>query len=378
VVWLNVDIQDERYRDMYGAHRTLVDRAASGMQDTWTAAAWLSSKSLGVAKYAARALLGGACPIDELAAVRALGAATASEAALAERLRAGGLVEALAAAILPELQKLVAAGAVTGVELHGKFVQEGKAFTMQYGDLSTFFGGLEAKIGAPNPKVRETMEREHTNSSDSQDEFTAGNYGVKTTPQKEWWFVVEPDKEGVKWPVEEKLRGTAEGRSRMRVPMPLAMLLKRLGEVNTRLEKIKEPKLELVEGFGARLYTGPMCAARRTQPARAYTRQHQHICARDLHTTTSPPPHHHHLTTHTPSLFTTCTPPAHRHLTTYTPPPHHLHTTTSTPPQHLHTTSPLTHHLITHTPPPHHLRTTTLPPTHHNLTTYTPPPSTYT
>jgi hypothetical protein len=60
---------------------------------------------------------------------------------------------------------------------------------MKYGGLSTFFGGLEAKIGAPNPKVREAMEAEHTEALDSKDEFTADNYGITTTPQQEWRFV---------------------------------------------------------------------------------------------------------------------------------------------------------------------------------------------
>ena len=121
-MWLDVDMQDARYRDLYGAHRALVDRAASGMQDTWTAAAWLSSESLGIAKYVAEALLGGARPADELAAMRALGTATTSEAALAERLRAGGLLELLPKVMLPKLLELVAADVATGVELHSKVI----------------------------------------------------------------------------------------------------------------------------------------------------------------------------------------------------------------------------------------------------------------
>ena len=87
---------------------------------------------------------------------------------------------------------------------------------MQYGDLSTFFGGLEAKIGAPNPKVREAMESEHTTALDSQDKFTSGNYGITTTPQMGWLFIAEPGKEGVEWPAEEKLRGKAESKGKMR------------------------------------------------------------------------------------------------------------------------------------------------------------------
>ena len=85
-------------------------------------------------------------------------------------------------------------------------------------ESQTFFGGLEAKIGPPRPNVRKAMEDEHTVASDSRDEFTTGNYGVTTTPETEWWFVVEPDKQP-EWPVEEKLRGTPD---KMRKPMPLA------------------------------------------------------------------------------------------------------------------------------------------------------------
>jgi hypothetical protein len=112
------------------------------------------------------------------------------------------------------------------------------------------------------------MEGEHTKASDSHDEFTTDNYGVTTTPQKEWQFVAEPDKEGVEWPVEEKLRGIAKSPGKMRELMSLAVLQAKLNEFNAQLEAMKEPTLMLVEGFGARLYTGPMCAARRTQPAR--------------------------------------------------------------------------------------------------------------
>jgi hypothetical protein len=143
-----------------------------------------------------------------------------------------------------------------------QFVQEGQAFTMKYGDLHTFFGGLEAKIGPLNPKVRETMESEHTTSSDSLEEFTAGNYGVTTTPKQEWLFVVEPDQKGVVWPVEKKMLGTAESRGKMRKPMLLAVLEAELDKINKQLEAMNEPKLMLVEALGGRLYTGPMCAAR--------------------------------------------------------------------------------------------------------------------
>ena len=46
-------------------------------------------------------------------------------------------------------------------QLHAKFVQEGVAFTMSYGGLSAFWGGLEGLIGAPHPNLLQAVEREH-------------------------------------------------------------------------------------------------------------------------------------------------------------------------------------------------------------------------
>jgi hypothetical protein len=256
LIWLDVDMEDERYKHFYGDHRWLVDRVSSSMQDAWTASAWLTS--VGVVKTVANVLMGGAKPTDELAAVRALGAAATSEEALAEHLSTGGVAEALAKLLLPKLRQLSAVGAAH--QLHGKFVQDGNAFKMTYADLSTFFGGLEAKIGAPNPSVETAMAGEHTQSADSKEEFTTGNYGVTTTPEIEWLFVVEPQqREGGEhsspWPKEEKLCDTPK---RMRSPMPLDEMKKKLAEVNHQLKDMNEPPLEFVEGFGARLYTGPM------------------------------------------------------------------------------------------------------------------------
>ena len=107
-----------------------------GSSSEWTAAAWITS--CGVASPVATALLtGGAHKGNELAALRALLGASQEE--LAERLRAAGVVETLAALLHRELPQL-AARQVTSAELHGKFAQDGGAFTMRFGDLSTFYG----------------------------------------------------------------------------------------------------------------------------------------------------------------------------------------------------------------------------------------------
>ena len=62
VTWLDVDMEKERYRKLYGGHRALVDKAASGMQDAWTTSAWLSG--FGVVAEVARTLLGGSRPFN--------------------------------------------------------------------------------------------------------------------------------------------------------------------------------------------------------------------------------------------------------------------------------------------------------------------------
>lgn len=46
MMWLDVDMQDSRYYNMYGTHRALVNLVASGTQDVWTTKARPSSFDL--------------------------------------------------------------------------------------------------------------------------------------------------------------------------------------------------------------------------------------------------------------------------------------------------------------------------------------------
>jgi len=180
-----------------------------------------------------------------------------SESELADRLRSRDLAHGVATFLHPKLQEL--AKSETSDELHAahdKFLQNGTAFEFKFADLSVFFGGLEAQIGPPEAHVASAMEREHTTAADSRDEFTTGNYGVTTTPQIEWGFVAEPER-AVTWPAEAKLDRAPE---RRRKPMPMKELEAVLAQKNTRLRSLNEPELLREEGFGARLYTGPMCA----------------------------------------------------------------------------------------------------------------------
>ena len=190
----------------------------------WTAESWLDS--VGVAKLVAPVLL--ADSPDQLESVVTLSSAQVSE-------RMAGLSSCLATALLPQLRKLASLGAATSAELHSKFLQEPTAFSLQFQDVATFYGGLEAAIGAPDPRVREAMEREHTASADSADAFVAD--GRPTKPEVEWAFVVLPDEPT---PIE-------------RTPLPMTEVMRLLTAKNAELEAMRADQLLLEEVLAARL-----------------------------------------------------------------------------------------------------------------------------
>jgi hypothetical protein len=135
-------------------------------------------------------------------------------------------------------------------------MQDG-AGLLAYSDMNTFFGGLEAIVGAPLPYVRKAMAAEHTEQPDSRLEFTAENKGTTTTSATEWAFVAEPEsRPHDKWPVEAKY--VHEPQKRRRAPMPIAELERHVEEQSARLLEQREPALTLEEAFGARLYSGPL------------------------------------------------------------------------------------------------------------------------
>jgi hypothetical protein len=227
----------------------------SNASDVWTAAEWLISA--GITADLVAALHGSAvAPADELEATRKL--ASLPQAELADRLHASGLISRLAQNLQPKLQALILSPTPTELRgQHSKFVAEGQAFYYKYEDLSAFFGGLEAKIGPPQARVLQAMAREHTGAADSRDEFTTPNYGVSTSPEVEWWFVVKPPEPPYIWPLETR---SIDDPAKMRTPMPSCELQRALARHNTSLRKLGQQPLLLEECYGARLYTGPMCA----------------------------------------------------------------------------------------------------------------------
>ena len=164
------------------------------MDGVWRAADWLSS--LGTHDLLSDALLqsleaSGAAEL-ELPFLRALGR-TGSVELVVELLRASPLIERLGAALWDGLRQLNAARAASGQELHDKFCQDGGAFTLSYGELSSFFEGLAGLVGEPSPTISEAMAREHCDAADSDNIFHAGNYETDTTSHAEWWFVADPE-----------------------------------------------------------------------------------------------------------------------------------------------------------------------------------------
>ena len=123
------------------------DASSSPIASEWTTASWLASE--GVNEMLATAVLGPGFTKggNELDTVRALGHSAALEDELLARLVDGAAL--LARELAPRLRALATDEVATSAEMQEKFsrfVADGGGFEMKYGDLSTFFNGLEGKI----------------------------------------------------------------------------------------------------------------------------------------------------------------------------------------------------------------------------------------
>uniref|UniRef100_A0A7S2D976 Uncharacterized protein n=1 Tax=Haptolina brevifila TaxID=156173 RepID=A0A7S2D976_9EUKA len=252
----------------------------------WTLAGWLATQ--GCVDTLALSLRRAERSIstDELRFFRELGSSMSNadegRAYMLSMLHRGGALPALADTLWAATETLASARAATGAELQDKFLLDGaKLMNYDKAGLNSFFGGLERKIGVPNPKVRQGMQSEHTQRSDSPHEFSTSNYGVTTTSATEWAFVAEPDASRA-WPTEVKLllslqeAREAEGQikpqwpklqgrsgllaagARGRTSLSLSELEERLNTQNAALAAHQQDPLTLDEAIGGRLYTGPL------------------------------------------------------------------------------------------------------------------------
>jgi len=230
--------------------------------------------------------------------------------ALAQNKDAIGLVESMLRAadvsriaakrIVEQLEKVKAAGDVMrgrlrssaqavvlaskfsmGVERNDMTLQYGtirNSIELQYGTIGDFVMGLEGIVGKvpcedPNALGIE-MEKEHCQNDNSRNIFEASNYGTKTTPEVEFYFVKEPN--GAK-AVEAKKRlfhatlglagappddstwpSETRNSEKPRVPYGPEAFKRDLEERNSKLRQLNTPPLATDEFIATRLYTGPM------------------------------------------------------------------------------------------------------------------------
>jgi hypothetical protein len=285
---------------------------------SWSVPLWLdslSSLSLVVGDVLLSPFENDVDEATQLAFIKELGRAdsTAGPEAVLRLLKDGALLAKLAAELWQGARKLANARAATVGELQSKFLDEA-AFTMSYGGMDTFFGGLEKLLGPPSAQLREAMRREHCASADSKEPFLSPNYGVNTSAKIEWFFVVDPETGlatlGLEaWPIEETLLKASQefkaassrrsqrqseaevegggGRSlllseestrsllddeedseldsrledpatRMREPQSIKMFEAEWAKIDEKLEELDIDYLQEVELLGGRLYTGPM------------------------------------------------------------------------------------------------------------------------
>lgn len=253
--------------------------------DAWNAAAWIDSIKV-VACDISDALLqpitvDGVEPSEakQLAYLRSIGRADreAGRAALMNVLVGSSLLDHIADTLYEQATVLAQQRAGTARELQSKFAEDG-AFTLSFGGMDTFFGGLEKLLGSPSSNLVEAMKREHCGMLDSELWFTTPNYSVETTSQIEWYFVADPDN-GLAflqqapyyqgklsgWPAEADMMDaegdeneSSERREKHgREPRSLGNFEAEWAKVDEALEALEIDMLQEAEFIGARLYTGP-------------------------------------------------------------------------------------------------------------------------
>ena len=149
----------------------------------------------------------------------------------------------------------------------------GDTFTLSYGGMSSFFGGLDSLVGQPASSLDDAVLAEHTRAQDSHAEFSTSNYSTVSTSEVEYWFVNDPSRQRL------VILGLTEWPSNStREPLPLEHFEPELRKINLKLSAIDESAILVIELMGGRLYTGPMvCSPALSVPAQPSL-------------TTSPPP----------------------------------------------------------------------------------------
>jgi hypothetical protein len=115
---------------------------------------------------------------------------TLEDLATMERSQFGAIVDlskpALVQLLVDLAAQMAAVGKAQGAAGGGKFTLELKG-----GLLDDFYKGVTGVCGEPDADIEKGMREEHTERPDSHVEFSTPNYGITTTPAKEWALVLE-------------------------------------------------------------------------------------------------------------------------------------------------------------------------------------------
>eukprot|EP00445_Apocalathium_hangoei_P041850 CAMPEP_0203973722 /NCGR_PEP_ID=MMETSP0359-20131031/99736_1 /ASSEMBLY_ACC=CAM_ASM_000338 /TAXON_ID=268821 /ORGANISM="Scrippsiella Hangoei, Strain SHTV-5" /LENGTH=963 /DNA_ID=CAMNT_0050911887 /DNA_START=80 /DNA_END=2970 /DNA_ORIENTATION=- len=325
-----------------GASSTPTAPQADG---AWKAGQWMAtlknSKGLSICDILGDAVCDAANQADQLSVLRSLGEEDDSTK-IAERVK-GELCE-IVDVIFQGTKQLNSTKFATTQEYNEKYMQAPGGFTLSYGGLDNFYGGLESQVGSPSPNFIAAMHQEHCEATDSDKDFTTGNYGVTTTSRTEFAFVfgldggataakstlfeefqrmvhefsetvkVEAQDEGiasqkdfvdlceqqlkklqqaqrddVSWPCEST--SMLKDRTKCRCTRNLLSFVEEFKAINRLLTNIKEPALLVAELLGARLYTGPMfvkynAVLRSFTKSEFMVKQFKDLCADNLFVTT--------------------------------------------------------------------------------------------
>ena len=197
-----------------------------------------------------------------------------------ELLEGGDCIPKLAKQLIEGINKLVRRTSNPDNDISNAKFRQGTE--LAYGQLSSFFDGLEGIVGPPSVSLQEAIEREHCASSDSTDVFEAQNYGTKTCSCIEYHFVhygaagvkmVENDHPKAK---DLLVEGTSNGRTfyqypaekqakltsgaKPRTPLSYTELEAKLMGKNDELVQLGYQPMGKQEFLSARLYTGPVRA----------------------------------------------------------------------------------------------------------------------
>ena len=189
-------------------------------------------------------------------------------------------------------------------QLVGKFFDEtpsdhtATSFRLVFGDRKDFVAGLAGLVGKPDPvSLSAGMKHDHVGQKDSKHEFTTGNYGVTTTSEIEYWFVVDPSAAKLaelnrqEWPIETKLVGDEATKKLCRKPRPMSGFDQARKKLMVHLKPLCV-KLTDEMFIGARLYTGPAFVKYNTilraVPGQIpyFTKQMEELTLGNLYTTT--------------------------------------------------------------------------------------------